>query len=274
LTIPRVAPLVALQPSGLPTGSLASGDLPLVARLRIATQVKAQTGRWLDGAGLAAHLRCALPTRTLNAGDLFKRETRLGIALAAESRTAAEGALYTSEAITLASRTGFLVGCEGDDGQIENSGHLRLGGDGRGARYRSVGFTPPGAPLGEIDDSRRFRIIMATPGIFAGGWLPDCVTRRASGDHRLQGDGFSARLACAAVSRFDTISGWDLARQRPKTAQRVTPAGSVYWFDEFAGDIGKLAEWVAGGLWGDNADRQRRAEGFNRAWLGLWRNPQ
>jgi len=45
----------------------------------------------------------------------------------------------------------------------------------------------------------------------------------------------------------------------------------VYWFDDFAGDVGKLAEWVASGLWGDNPDRQRRAEGFNRAWLGLWR---
>ncbi|WP_291992261.1 type III-B CRISPR module-associated Cmr3 family protein [Candidatus Accumulibacter sp. ACC003] len=269
---PRVKPLIALQPARLPAVTLAGGELPLVARLHIATPVKPQSGRWLDGAGLAAHLRGELPARTLPTGDLFKRETRLGIALNHGSRTAVEGALYTSEAITLCGQTGFLAGCEGDSGQLARHGRLRLGGDGKGARYRAVAFTPPGAPLDQIDTSRRFRIILATPGIFAGGWLPEGVSRDASGDYRLQGEGFSARLSCAAVPRFDTISGWDLARQQPKTAQRVAPAGSVYWFDKLAGDAGKLAEWVARGLWGDNPDRQRRAEGFNRAWLGAWRD--
>lgn len=120
--------------------------------------------------------------------------------------------------------------------------------------------------------SRRFRIILATPSIFTQGWLPERVTRHGPGDYRLQGEGFAARLACAAVARFDIISGWDLARQQPKTAQRVAPAGSVYWFDRLTGDPGKLAEWIAGGCWGDNPDHQRRAEGFNRAWLADWRD--
>ena len=53
-------------------------------------------------------------------------------------------------------------------------------------------------------------------------------------------------------------------RWAPKTAQRVAPAGSVYWFDQFDGDAGKLAAWVAGGLWPQNAttppeSAQRRA---------------
>ena len=70
-------------------------------------------------------------------------------------------------------------------------------------------------------------------------------------------------------------SGWDLARWLPKTAQRVASAGSVYWFDQFEGDAGKLANWVAGGLWPDNVtmqsdQTQRRAEGFNNALLGHW----
>ena len=270
--VPRAGTLVSLQPTAASAGCMTSGELPLVAHLRIARQAKPQAGRWLDAAGLAAHLRGELPARTLSSADLFKRETRLGIALDGGSRTAADGALYTSEAIALGQTVGFLVGCEGDDGQLPKSGHLRLGGDGKGASYHTMSFAAPVVPRQEIAASRRFRIILATPGVFADGWLPEGVTHRGSGDYRLQGDGFSARLACAAVPRFDTISGWDLARQQPKTAQRVAPAGSVYWFDDFAGDVGKLAEWVAGGLWGDNPDRQRRAEGFNRAWLGLWRN--
>lgn len=274
---PQVPSLVALQPTHPPAGSMASGDLPLVAHLRLARQIKPQAGRWLDGDGLARHLSGELPARTLTTAELFKRETRLGIALDHWARTAAEGALYTSEAIALGSAVGFLVGCQGDDGRLAKLGHLRLGGDGKGARHHCLAFTPPAIPLRDIDTSRRFRIILATPGVFASGWLPERVTRCGSADYRLAGNGFSARLACAAVPRFDTISGWDLARQQPKTAQRVAPAGSVYWFDEFDGDVGKLAEWVAGGLWGDNPDRpdrQRRAEGFNRAWLALWKNAQ
>lgn len=48
------------------------------------------------------------------------------------------------------------------------------------------------------------------------------------------------------------------------------PAGSVYWFEDFDGDPGKLAEWVVGGLWGENPDSQRRAEGYNQVWLAAW----
>jgi len=50
--------------------------------------------------------------------------------------------------------------------------------------------------------------------------------------------------------------------------------GSVYWFDAFKGDTSKLAARVAGGLWGDSHDRQRHAEGFNRAWLAHWKETQ
>lgn len=67
------------------------------------------------------------------------------------------------------------------------------------------------------------------------------------------------------------VSGWDLFNWKPKNAERAVPAGSVYWFDELQGDPGKLAEWVAGGEWGANADPQRRAEGYNLAALGAWR---
>jgi CRISPR-associated protein Cmr3 len=101
--------------------------------------------------------------------------------------------------------------------------------------------------------------------------VPDGVSEDADGHYRLKGAGFSARLVCAAVPRNAVVSGWDIARWIPKTAQRVVPAGSVYWFDRFEGDHRKLATWVAGGVWGDNADRQRRAEGFNLALLGEWR---
>jgi CRISPR-associated protein Cmr3 len=82
---------------------------------------------------------------------------------------------------------------------------------------------------------------------------------------------FSARLACAAVPRAEIVSGWDLAQRQPKPAQRVAPAGSVYWLDELDATpqaLGKLAEQ---GLWAAaDENPQRRAEGFNRFSFAAW----
>lgn len=259
---------VALRPAPLPGGVAASLPLPMAAVLRTQRQGKPAGGHWLDINALAAHLAGMVPQTTLTTAELYKRETRLGIALDGERRTAAEGALYTTEAVAFRQDTGFLVGVEGDHGQLPQSGLLRLGGDGRGARYERVGLELPEAAL--PPHGERFRLILATPGLFAGGWLPPGIRRGSDGGYRLVCEGFSARLACATVSRNEVVSGWDLANWRPKIAQRVVPAGTVYWFDEFDGDAGKLAEWVKGGLWGEDADQQRRAEGFNNAWLGTW----
>lgn len=265
----EVPPLVALQPAQRPAGSAASDELPLTAFLRVAKQVKPEGGCWLGKTGIADHLAGALPNTTKKTAELYKRETRLGIALNSESRTAENGALYTTEAISFCDGAGFLVGISGDHGLLPKEGLLRLGGDGKGARYRLMeDFKLPTEPSLQVGG--RFRLILTTPGIFSGGWLPERISKRADSSYHLEGDGFTARLVCAAINRYDVISGWDLANWQPKTAQRVVPAGSVYWFDDLQGEPAKLTGWVDSGLWGGNIDTQRRAEGFNRAFVAAW----
>jgi len=264
--------IVALKPEARPALTSGSARLPMNAILRGAKQVKPEDGHWLDGAGLAAHLQGRPPANTLRSDALYKRETRLGIALDAASRTASDGALYTSEAISLLPTTGFLVGIAGAD-VIKDEGLLRLGGDGHGARWRRVSFTRPETPA--IAQGGHFRLLLGTPGIFNEGWLPSGVSRGVNGQFLLRGKDFSASLACASLGRHAVVSGWDLAQWAPKTAQRVAPAGSTYWFDQFEGDAGKLASWVNGGLWNENEPMsaqtaQRRAEGFNNAMLAAW----
>lgn len=267
----RSSPL-ALQPAAAPAGLRGSSSLPMSALLRTAKQIKPASGHWLDGAGLTAHLQGHAPARTLRTSALYGRETRLGIALNPASRTASDGALYTTEAISLQAGAGFLVGIDGAT-VLEDEGLLRLGGDGRAASWWSMKFEPPPAPA--IAQGGRFRLLLTTAGIFSGGWLPEGVAQTQDGSYRLQCKDFSARLACAAVPRHEVVSGWDLAQWAPKTAQRVASAGSVYWFDRFEGDADKLAAWVASGLWPDNTGMhpdhaQRRTEGFNNALLGTW----
>lgn len=257
-------PLVALTPT-----KGRSDELPLTPLLRVRKQVKPASGHWLAGDDLAAYLRGDSPSAAIRTDSLFKRETRLGIALDADSRTAEDGALYTTETVSFTPGAGFLVGLDGEGDTLPTSGLLRLGGDGRGARYTELTAFSPSSPV-LATTGGGFRLILATPGLFAGGWLPDGVKREPDGTYRLAGEGFTARLVCASIPRHDVVSGWDLANWQPKTAQRVAPAGSVYWFDDFTGDPGKLAAWVAGGLWAENADASRRAEGFNLAWLAAW----
>lgn len=277
-----VKPLAAIEPTPGPSGIRSSAELPLLPALRSAVAGKPAPGRLLDRAGLAAYSDGRLPATTVAASDLFGTELRLGIALDAGARTASEGALYTTEAIRFARRGerwrdgekaafdgGYLVAVRGASGLLGESGFLRLGGDARAARYKRVKVDLPGAPLDRIAQDQRFRLVLNTPALFRAGWVPDGV-RREVGQCVLDGDGFRARLACAAVPRFEVISGWDIARMQPKPAQRAVPAGAVYWFDQLQGDARKLADWVDDGLWGEDADPARRAEGFNRARLVAW----
>jgi len=266
-----------------PTGDLvaSAGDLPMRATLIAAKQEKPRSGYYLRQTGLARHLQGQVPDNeaAVEARHLHERDPRLGIGLDAQSRSVQEGLIYTTEGYAFSpasaaeitrpyASTGFLVGIAGADDLLPDTGLLRLGGDGRSARYRRVQFQPPHVE-GVPGAGGRFRLILQTPALFPQGWLPDGVSREGD-EFRLCGSGFTARLACAAVGRREVISGWDLFHWKPKPAQAAVPAGSVYWFDDFTGDPGKLAEWVAGGLWSHNPDRTRRAEGFNNALLAAW----
>lgn len=278
---------VTLEPRAQHVGVQSAGQLPLRATLLSAKQEKPTGGVLLRGKGLAQHLQgqASDATHGIQSKHVFTRDPRLGIGLNPDAHTAEEGQIYTTEGFAFSppsgavgkantapfASTGFLVGIEGVANLLPDTGLLRLGGDGRSAQYRKVAFTAPA--VAQLPGAKgRFRLLMQTPALFSQGWLPDGVVEQ-DGTYRLQGDGFSARLACAALGRREVVSGWDLYQWAPKPAQAAVPAGSVYWFDAFEGDAGKLAAWVAKGLWPDdlNAMQQaRRAEGYNRALLGAW----
>ena len=287
-----------LEPRAIALGVQSAGDLPLRATLVSSKQEKPMSGMYLRDKGMALHLQGTVPEKShsVDGKHVFQRDPRLGIGLNADSRTAEEGLIYTTEGFAFSPRyandtgkgtapfasTGFLVGIQGAADLLPDQGVLRLGGDGRSAHYRKVAYiaepTAAPAPLAThapttVASKKQFRLLLQTPALFSQGWLPEGVTQQDSGRYQLQGNGFSARLACAALGRREVVSGWDLHAWAPKPAQAAVPAGSVYWFDEFAGDPGKLAAWVQAGMWPDNLDtlqQTRRAEGYNRALLGCW----
>ena len=270
-----------LEPRAIAQGVASAGDLPMRATLISAKQEKPIGGSYLRQMGLAQHLAGQKPadSERIESKHLHMRDPRLGIGLNADSRTAEERLIYTTEGFAFSPNnghessafvsTGFLIGICGVGDLLPEQGQLRLGGDGRSAHYARVKFIAPDQP--KIANAR-FRLLLQTPALFEQGWLPDGLTQQG-GSYRLQGDGFTARLACAALGRREIVSGWDLYNWSPKPAQAAVPAGSVYWFDQFEGDAGKLAVWVQLGLWPDNLStlqQTRRAEGYNNALLGAW----
>jgi len=251
--------------------------LPLVPVLHVSDRSKPVTGLWMDLYGWRCHLQGDLPEQRslVPSSELWEMDHRLGIARDYGAGTAAEGKIYTSEAVSLKHNTTFLVGFNGEN--IPDCGLLRLGGDGRGADITKV----PDDKMLPVDVGKPqggwtgFRIILISPGIFPKGWLPPGCEKSEDGIF-FEWKGVRAQLKAAAIGRHGVISGWDMANHRPKPAQKVVPAGSVYWFQVLEGDTSELESVWKEGLYSvhGNMDQEyvtnRRREGFGRVWFGAW----
>ncbi|MBN1141871.1 MAG: type III-B CRISPR module-associated protein Cmr3 [Deltaproteobacteria bacterium] len=266
--------LAYLRPAVLHPALRSSGPLPACPVLATATSAKPVGGLWLNSAGLAAYLKGA-PLNTnehcVERKTLWEYDPRLGIALEPASRAAAEGKIYTTETVAMAENHGFLVGVQGAAGLLPKSGLARLGGDGRGAEIHPCKFSPPAPDWERIAQEKRFRLLLTTPGIFPDGWRTPGLNNE-NGALVWGTAAFSAALKAACVNRGEIVSGWDLAERCPKKAQRTAPTGSVYYFDDFCGDIEALKRLPIDGLWATSeaADKSRKAEGFNNVMIAAW----
>jgi len=265
-----------LRPHPVTGGIQSSAPLSLLPALEQADRRKPLRGYWLRQSGWKKYLDGDLPSRDelLASSDLWRTDLRIGLALDPDKRRAAKGALFSSQAIVMHKRgsgdsndlnVGFLVGCVG--AALPPSAVVRLGGDGRSAAMYGVSTSLPEADLESITRARRCRLILTTPGIFPDGWkLPGL-----DADDRMRIGDVTARVVCAAVPRYEVVSGWDIARNRPKSARRAVPTGSVYWLEELEATPQQLRKLAEAGLWTDSwHDAQRRAEGFNRFALAAY----
>lgn len=263
-----------LLPTTLAAGITNSAGLPCLPVLAEQARSKPASGYWLTQAGWQDYLagKTPNPSRLIKTDALWGIDHRVGVGLDAGSRRAADGKLFSVQAVAMKKiehggpfDVGFLA--EVDGAEVPTTGLLRLGGDGRGAALHVIATALPCADLTAIARQRRCRIVLTSPGIFSDGWRLPGVDE----DGGFSLHGVSGRLVCAAVPRSETVSGWDLAHHRPKPAQRVAPAGSVYWLDDVDANPEALCKLAASGLWSDPCeDVSRRAEGFNRFALAQW----
>ncbi|MGD8175632.1 type III-B CRISPR module-associated Cmr3 family protein [Marinimicrobium sp. ARAG 43.8] len=261
-----------LQPTQVDLPS--SFSLPLLPVLaQGATRSKQVSGHWLTQAGWQAYLQGKTPdaTHLVSSSELWKLDARVGIGMSTATRSVEEGKLFSAQAVALAEGVGFLAAVTG--AAPSESGLLRFGGDGRAASIEKVNIQLPEPDYQAISKAGRCRIVLTSPGLFPDGWQLPGSHGHSNNDNRVTlPGGISGRLACAAVSRAEVLSGWDLANKKPKPAQRIAPTGSVYWMDELQATPEQLRKLVETGLWGDLCeDAGRRSEGFNRIALAIWK---
>ena len=298
-----------VEPHAPPQRIQASAATRSLAVLSEPRRGKPLSGRWLTAEGWRQYLQGRKPCRTqlVPSNDLWRLDTRIGIALDPRKRRASDGALFTSQGVVLRKRehdrnanivtsrreeagavigkqepdrnggepesgpgwnVGFLAGVSG--ATLPDTLMLRFGGDGRAAVATRVDVSAPEVDYDGIAAARGCRLILTTPGLFEGGWKPTGVIGDGR-DLRFDLHGVRARIVCAAVPRSEVISGFDLSKRRPKPAQRVAPAGSVYWLDELDATPDALRNLAARGLWSEPVENaSRRAEGFNRITFGMY----
>jgi len=262
-----------LQPQFLAESILSNAPCKQISLFRTEKQAKPDSGLWLNQLGIQAWLNGQKITAQylVETQNLWKLDSRLGIALDIARRTTIEGQLYTVDAVALNENIGFLSGIDGVEGLLPEKGLLRLGGDGRGAQHGKIAWETMQPDWEVIAKTKRFRLSLATPGIFEQGWLMPGMCEQ-EGNYIWQTSEFTAHLVTAGVSRAETISGWDLAENCPKPALKAVNTGSVYWFDRFQGDIQALDKLVKEGLSRISAypDKKRCAEGFNNVFIAAW----
>ncbi len=205
------------------------------------------------------------------------RESRMHVSIASDTQTAQDGALYQTSGLefvslapaegasppALAQAKGLALVLETDADMEPGLGFL--GGERRLASWRPSPEGLPGCPeavRNAIKKSKHCRLILATPAIFAQGFLPDAT--------RLSRAGVTVTVQAVVNGRYQVVSGWDYYKNLPKATRRLAPAGSVYFLKLQGSDeaINRFIDAVW--LQAISDDEQDCRDGFGLALLGAW----
>jgi CRISPR-associated protein Cmr3 len=197
-------------------------------------------------------------------------ETRTHLQMDPETGLGKAGHLFTTQGIALRPGYSFLARFDADR-SVKYGGLAPLGGERRLAEVEvSDSGLWPLCPVGireSLSTARAVRMQLVTPAIFAGGWKPGWLGDRLEGSPPFASR-LVLRLVAVAARRRDSVSGWDIAKGRPKAVRWLVPAGSVYFFEVVGGEPAVLTEtaWLAPVC----DEPQDRRDGYGLAAWGVW----
>jgi len=175
------------------------------------------------------------------ASDVYDFEIRTGIGIDPQKNTTEEGLLYAMGFVRL--HKDFSLCAEIENlSALPNSGIIKLGGANRICEYEELPDNPFHFYKAEkeniksiVKEAKKFKLVFLTPALFNNGWISDKFN-----NYELQEGNVRIRLLTGVIGRAENISGWDLARNKPKPFKKLVPAGSVYYFELLQGDVGEL----------------------------------
>jgi CRISPR-associated protein Cmr3 len=238
----------------IPAGWLRPGTTRIVCDLGPATRLPdvaaedtdsaqfiAGTRQWVTLAGLERVVRGDLPREEdiLPEDTIWVEEFRVGIARDSISRTAVEGALYSTRHARLDHQVSIGVEVDGvpDEWHSPVGTVLPFGGESRLAAY-DAWETEVRLAAAEADaESGCVVLIALTPVLFGHDVL--------SGRSELPLGG-GARVVCACVDRPLRIGGWDSLRRTPLPLRNALAPGSVLFCE--VKEPGSLAGEATRGL--------------------------
>uniref|UniRef100_A0A7V6A3Y7 Type III-B CRISPR module-associated protein Cmr3 n=1 Tax=Desulfobacca acetoxidans TaxID=60893 RepID=A0A7V6A3Y7_9BACT len=218
------------------------------------SKVESLEGRFLSSQLLKNQLTQKLHDFLINddhfpaAERLFHPEPRIGIKRSQYSHQAEEGMLYAAwhhrflapvHAQKDLAYWMHLYPGEGQSLDLPDQGVLKLGGEGRAARYEKL---EENADLGSLNwttahkkevvniiaQQGKFKLLLLTPGLFGGRAHP---FTEANGRISLSiTSTITATLVGLATYKPVLIGGWDLQKKFPKPLITGMPAGTVYFF--------------------------------------------
>ncbi len=226
---------------------------------------------YLTGQQLQQYLWGKCPEAITEGDELYQRESRLGIEINNAKKITEEGKLYQTEFIRCKPQVGLYVEIEGIKQLSANphttEGLVAVGGENRVASYQQLSKRVDLLQLKEALKKRlnqAFKLYLATPTVFKKGWLPGWIDiTTLKGEYK----GVEVKLKAAAIDKYQTIGGWDVAHNRPKPTYRAVPAGSVYYFTTNASP----EEIINAFHWQNLADEaQDRQIGYGLSLVGTW----
>lgn len=201
--------------------------------------------------------------------QLWHEETRIGLKLNPENRTAEEGNLYRIGHIRPESRLQIRVVVKGLPSHWPEVKQriIPLGGEGRLAAVDikplgSEGYQnmlPPCPKLETAADGQiRYTVSLITPTTSSEGQLSRLIRK---GPVNAPG-----KCICACVGKAQPRGGWDLKRREPRPLKPYLPSGSTWYFEADAAEKDNITVLHGNQI----GDEETPAYGYGQILIGKW----
>ena len=238
---------------------------------------------WLTLSGLASVLAGNTPDKqdVWGEGDLFSKESRLGITRNNQTRTVEEKMLYQSRHIRPQANLAIDFDISGVPDDLINERVLRLGAEGRLAGMMLVDQakqeTFPSAPK-VTNDTCGIVLTLLSPAYFGDQkWKPSEFTleKGQSSETKVpvkwhgELSGMKLTLHAAVIGKAQREGGWNVAEHKPRGVQSLIPAGSCFYCTVNDGDIQATIDALHGQFIG-----QQTELGRGRVVCALWKESE